>query len=808
VIIWLIKTFGIDEKKIPVDSETYLVFNNAPTSWLVFVYLIIILASVIFIWKIYSNEHTVCSLKKRRILALTRIVILLILSIVFLDPSIGIRIKKLIEPHILVLVDNSASMKLNDFYIQKDAKEGVKGYLNKGNLNGVRLDILKKALGDYELDKNLKEKGIVSYYQIDREVKTSKNENGLKGLVQGIKGTGLFSDITGGVRNAISQHKGKTISGIVLMTDGQVNGGRPLDELTKYLQDKNVPAYVVGLGSPYKAKNVKINDLWIPTKIFKGDPFQVQIRINAKEVTNEALTVELYEIPVLKDGKLNEENKSFIKKKEIVWNGGLVEQKIVFNHTAEKEGKYAYRVVIPKLEYESVVEDNIKQNITEIISKKAKLLLISGVSSWEYRLVKTLFERDKTIDLSCWLQSMDLNMVQEGNIPITSLPDTEEDLFKYDVIVLLDPNPIDFDEKWFDILEKFIDKNKGGVLFNAGPKYSIQMLNLYATANLKKILPVKFSKYQREHTDFLKVTFGRLWPMKLTNDGRGHFISQYYKEVLKNEEVWQKLPGIYWSFPAIEAKPGAKILIEHSNPRLIIKENKRPLLIAGQYGSGRTLYKGFTSTWRWKRLGEKYFDQFWVKAVRYLLEGKLGKGNKYGSLYTVKEMYYQGDMIQVNAQLFDEFLQPLKVPTVKAELFQGSNKVQEVKLKQIPNRIGYYEAEFPARLTGEIELKVDNLVLEAKGKKLTHQFKIEMPLFEYDNPEMNKLGLTNLVTSTKGKFYNPIDLNNIGQDFPNRKEIIMINKKPIQLWDNMRLLIFLLVLISFEWFYRKKNKLL
>ena len=113
----------------------------------------------------------------------------------------------------------------------------------------------------------------------------------------------------------------------------------------------------------------------------------------------------------------------------------------------------------------------------------------------------------------------------------------------------------------------------------------------------------------------------REWPLTIVSANADQPIMRFYEDPQKTLAQWKKLPGTYWSFPALEAKPATKVLIEHSDPTLRKKEIPRPLLVTGQFGTGRTTYLGFDGTWRWrtKGLDAEFFKRFWVQTTRCLL---------------------------------------------------------------------------------------------------------------------------------------------------------------------------------------------
>ena len=241
--------------------------------------------------------------------------------------------------------------------------------------------------------------------------------------------------------------------------------------------------------------------------------------------------------------------------------------------------------------------------------------------------VQKLLARDKTITVSCWLQTLDEERAQEGTRPITHLPITKDELFYYDVVLLFDPNPQEIDRAWIELLKQFVGEHSGGLLFMAGPKHSGRLLTSPRTAEFGKVLPVSFGDVGALEVAALLSTNQRSWPLKVVPANADNPVMRFYPEREETLRRWETLPGIFWSFPSKDAKPTAQVLVEHSDPTLRSVEGSRPLMVAGRYGSGHTLYLGFNGTWRWRKAGRQaeFFDKFWIQAIRYLVEGRLAR---------------------------------------------------------------------------------------------------------------------------------------------------------------------------------------
>src|SRR6185295_17039464 len=258
------------------------------------------------------------------------------------------------------------------------------------------------------------------------------------------------------------------------------------------------------------------------------------------------------------------------------------------------------------------------------------------------------------------------------------------------------------------LLKDFVDKHSGGLLFMAGPKHSGRMLTSPRTAEMQKLMPVKFGDVGAFEVAALLSSNQRAWPLKVVAANADHPVMRFYPDRAETLQRWETLPGIFWSFPSQEPKPTATVLLEHSDPTLRSVEGSRPLLVAGRYGSGHTLYLGFNGTWRWRRAGRQaeFFDKFWIQSVRYLVEGRSLEGRRRGYVQADRDRYEVGERITVTARLQNISYEPLVEQKVEASLQVEGDPPEVVFLLPVPNRPGVYEAALTAKKTGNHNLRI------------------------------------------------------------------------------------------------------
>lgn len=239
----------------------------------------------------------------------------------------------------------------------------------------------------------------------------------------------------------------------------------------------------------------------------------------------------------------------------------------------------------------------------------ARVLLVAGLPSWEYRMVQRLLNRDSRFVLSCWLQTMGEERPQEGNESISRLPKTAEELSRYEAIIILDPDPKDLSKQWMTLLQNFC-RQGGGVLYVAGPKHSKSFFYLEKSSPLSECLPVEF--LAEEQMESVKVRPGKL---RVVTENQGHPIISLVPKADENSQLWNSM-SIAWSFPTSGAKRDTKKLLE--------LDDGTPVIVTQRFGEGKSVFMSHTGNWRLRRLGNRaqHYDQFWINMARYLSKSK------------------------------------------------------------------------------------------------------------------------------------------------------------------------------------------
>jgi len=837
----LLEWLGYDFSRSPENAQPELLWTNLPASWGVFVLIAVVAAILYAVFSVYRREMDTCPMWVRMLLATLRAGVVLLLTCIFLGPALVYLTSRSIQPTIVFARDASQSMNTADRYADEAAAKIAAAALAKSESDvrqnrPTRVAIVNEVLAadGGRLLADLAERGKVTALnfadqvtKVDAKIEAASGKRKLPDKSNSsdarsnreadasrsprlpqLVAEGRGSDLFGLIRQSLTADNP---AAIVIFTDGQHTGKDDPREAAREAQARGVPLLIVGVGDPSRPRNLKLANLYVRPQVWQEEPFEIDAIVVAEGIDAGEVRVELVEQRV-GDNDLAIGSGTVVQSLQLPVPPGGGRLPAQFSHTPKEAGRYIYSVKVEPVADELAEDDNqLASAVVKVLGReRVRVLLVAGAPTWEYRLVQKLLSRDKTITVSCWLQTLDEERAQEGTLPITHLPINKQEMFQYDVILLFDPNPQEFDTAWIELLKQFVGEHSGGLLFMAGPKHSGRLLTNSRTLGLGQVLPVSFGDVGALEVAALLSTNQRAWNMKVVPSNADHPVMRFYPERDETLRRWETLPGIFWSFPSKDAKPTSQVLVEHSDPTLRSVEGSRPLMVAGRYGSGHTLYLGFNGTWRWRKAGRQaeFFDKFWIQAIRYLVEGRSLEGRRRGYVETDRDRYEIGERITITARLQDASFNPLALPKIDAALQVGGDAPETVPLVALPNQPGGFEATLLAKKTGVHTIRVALPASEADSGVIETPFTVELPSVETNQVWLNKPLLMDLASLSGGKYFDVNQLDQLAAAVPDKTESVEVRSPPKPVWDVRGMLVALVGLLGFEWLLRKRYKLL
>lgn len=844
------------------DGEVQLQWLNLPSSWGVFVLLLVVALVVGFVYRLYQRERIKGPAWLRPVLLTLRLLTLLFLFLLFLQPSISLVNRVVLRPPVTIARDASASManrdRINDDQVRQQLSK-LSGIAESQLQNGEipRQELINQLLGDGRNSwmEKLRDKGAVRIVDFatdvqnvttlparDRnegtesdetddtnpdeseepsDVTAASTEQSLPGVAPLVP-DGVSTNMSRVLSDLLS--KDSNVGSIVLITDGQHNSSEDPMALAQKARRQNVPIYVVGVGDPTRPRNIAIQEVYVRSKVRPEEPFEIEALVLGEDLGQQAIQLTLLEQPLDPESRKPLGSAEEIAHREIQLPTEGGQARISFEHSQMESGLYEYRVVAETVENEIATTDNRRSSSpVEVIDDQVKVLLISGSPNWDYQQVLRLLQRDPSIQVASWLQSLDPERPQEGNLTLTSFPRSLEELGEFNVVILIDPDPSrDFDDEFMNSLRALLDTKAGGLLYMAGPLHTTEFLGRSTTGVISDLLPVQFG--DAEQLDF-QTTIAAATELAASGDlvaetpNLDHPVMSFHGDPARNQTQWKEMPNVFWTFPVASVKPATRTLLKKVDATT--PENNQPILVAGRYSAGNVLFFGFNSTWRWRSVGvqAQYFDRFWIQVIRFLVESRSLQGQRRAIVETDRLEYDLGDRVRITARVLDTQYQPLNEEKVTATVTTSDELQLPVELKKVPGQIGEFQGVLTPQTTGQFQLSM--VLPEAAGG--TEQsddqvvqgtsFRVQAPSLEASTYWLNEPLLRKIAETSGGKYFRIDQWEAVSAAVPEKTTETQYESRPEPLWDQTRWLrwTFFLIpvaLLSLEWALRKRGKIL
>ncbi len=578
---------------------------------------------------------------------------------------------------------------------------------------------------------------------------------------------GTQSRIGDALRSILVDHDPSTLAGVVMLTDGQNNGGVATTAAIASATRSEVAVYPVGLGSSSAPVNVRVVDLDAPRRVYPGDKFSVTAMLQASGPKDLEVDVQLLDKldddPASSGASASEEKVVSLgevidtQRAKIASDGTLTSIRFEMEPQSVGRRKLAVRVIAPREDQNS--RDDARDARYEVVAKKLRVLAIAGGPTREYRFVRNLMFRDQSIELDVWLQTGTLGISQDADRLLTEFPKNAEELFEYDSIIVFDPNWTAMSAESLDLLDRWISQQAGGLIIVTGPVYHPQWTRLRTDPRVSRIsgfFPVNLS------TRGALVSGGRQggensWPLEFTPEARRAEFLWIAEDPVESFDIWEQFGGVYDYVGVKSAKPGAKVYAYYSDPTTEVGGTLPVYLASHFYGAGRVYFQGSGEMWRLRGESDAYFDSYYTKLVRWVSEGRLMRDSTRGLLMVDSTRSMVGETITVRAILSDDQFEPLDVPQVTAKLLSPSGRVEDVKLLPLKGepRAGTYGGRFIVREAGSYELRL-TLGDALEEQVLRQSVQVRLPTVELERPRRNDEELKQLADMTGGN-YLPVD---------------------------------------------------
>jgi len=291
----------------------------------------------------------------RAFLGTLRFSALFVICLLLLEPLIKYLQTQEEPPLILVLDDNSSSIKdawsANELNIYLQERESLQAELSK--------------------------KFDTRFYHFGQDVTGAAAKDSLRFNEKA-------TDITKALETALLEHSGKNIGAIVLSTDGLFNTG--MSPLYASMIE-GVPLYTIALGDTTVKRDLLIRQVRYNDLIYLGDEFSILADVAAYQLdgTGSVLTLKNNAGATLRSENLSISGSEWSKSFE-------------FKLPATVPGTNKYTLSVSSVQGESTTQNNIATIYINVIDGRQKVLLLYDAPHPDIRLLKDVLEQNKNLE--------------------------------------------------------------------------------------------------------------------------------------------------------------------------------------------------------------------------------------------------------------------------------------------------------------------------------------------------------------------------------------------------------------------------
>ncbi len=743
----LAKIFGFDSE----DYDQWQV-NWAPEDpWLIAISLGLMVP--LALWFFWTSLRRVGSKPKKVFLFFLRVVTFVLLLVILLRPELEFKKSHSLKNHIAILLDNSKSLSIKTFPKEVPRIDLVRKTLES---NKEYFDQLKK---DFQVD---------TYFVSDGIEKVSSR-------LKDYQANRPYTDYRRVLEELNKIYENKSLQGVFLFSDGAdltQEPGEISPDILKSLTRINGPVHTLQAGSNDQFRDLALESVSAPDFGFVQQPVRLSLTVFSSELGNRNVPL------VLKEGD------RILVSKIIEIREDQKEYKVDLQFTPRKIGKRIYTLNLPRFAEESILTNNQKEFEVDVARDRIRILHLNGRPSWDSRYLREVLANNPRVDLLSFfiLRNMGDDVVAPTSelslIPFPSNLLFDDYLSSFDLIIFQNFKYEPFiDKKYLSNIRKYVEK--GGAFLMVGGELSFQG-GSYSHTPIEDILPVSFKDVETRFID-------KEFRPKISGDFSNHPILRLEKEF--NEEVWSSLPPLHGANLGLVANKDAYVLLKN--------ESESPILVAGEFGEGRTALLATDSVWSWGfgGAGGRYFHRFWNNVIDWLIAEPETRRLQ---LESDKERYREEEQVLIKFKLLKENYQPAENITGKLTLSSRSGEVIAKELKTdklggqvfpfIPEQSGFYEA-----------------VIEIEGLQEKIMFSVLKDNAEFEKPLVNDFVLKKIAQVSGGQYKVLDGTNDLSAlQFENPEIKVKSHSRSFSLWENWWAYGLVVGVLVMDWWLRRK----
>ncbi len=763
------------------------------------IFVLAAIASIAFVWWCYRREANYVDRKRKRLLASLRTGAVVVILFICTGCFVELARSQDIKGRLLVLIDASQSMSIVDKRTQPDEIAAATKVAGKDQASRAtqmtRSELMKSAFANKDLDlfTAVGDRFEMETYTFGQSQFLTPCEVSPVGdrLAKLAPPTDGATQMGAALIDAARRAKGRTLDGVVVITDGGQNRGEEPMAAAKAL---GVPVHTIGVGLP-QSRDLAVLFLFCEDVVFKDDRFALDVRMSSHGYNGRSATL------LIK--RVDDKGREDVVKETPVALGEGGEFVANVEILADRDGTFTYVAELTPFADEPNRLNNVRSKTNvKVIDKKIQVLLVDEAPRWEFRFIRGILEADRQRIAPTFLLRQGEDMAT-GTKFLRRFPGTLAALRAYDAIIIGDVRQDFANAEELRALEQWVRSDGGGLMIVAG-RHS--MPGAFIDSVIDKMLPVESSRLMPwDVRDEVSHSIVKGFRPQLTAEGQRFAPLRFTADPAENERMWTQAEPFFWFQMSQRVKSGATTYLVHPEQKLP-DGAPMPILAAQRYGKGQVFYSASDESWRWRfHPGALQHRRIWGQLISNLSMAHVLGTSSRTQLAVDKNEYGVGDRASLIGRVLDNDYLPLVAENITVTV-QRDMQREQVTLTARKDQPGVFSGEWIPATEGRFRLSLAGVMADDPGDE--RMVDVVASRLELDDNGMRADLLRQIAQSTTGT-YVPLE------QMPSLAEVIRTTQKPGSvrreertLWNAPGVMILLALLLGLEWFLRKRSDLL
>lgn len=577
----------------------------------------------------------------------------------------------------------------------------------------------------------------------DYEVKSVNFSDKVKANFD-FKESGKQTDISSIMDFIADQNPNNNIGALILATDGVYNkGANPVTQIS----NTQFPIYTIALGDNIAKKDLVLMPPVYNQLVYLGNTHELEIMIKAFGANGANTNLKA----TTNDGQTKQQSISFNKNEDT--------KTLKFTLDANRKGIQKITFDLVSIANELSTQNNKQTIYVEVLDGRDKILLLADAPHPDLSALKQAIESNRNYEVTlAFADNLPAKIDDYGLIILHNLPSATHNISSF--------------------LQKIKQKNKW---FIVGAETNTALLS-----NSQVLVEIAGNNQTQSYTAVLNPDF---YAFTLAEDTKKYL---------------QNLAPLVAPFANHKMKSAGKVLLRQQIAN--VKSNA-PLLVFGEEENTKTAVLTGEGIWRWrmddfeKNKNFEAFNDLIGKSVQYL---SAKEDKRKFRAQSSKTRYLENESVLLNAALYNDAYELINTPEVSLELKNSDGK----KYSYVFSRMGSsYELSIGILPPGEYDFTA-KAKLGANAYTAKGSFLVEAVNVELTESEANHQLLFNLSKTTGGTMVYPNQMMSLVDIIKQNEKVKTVShqEKNYEPLINLKWLFALIVLLlSFEWFLRKRN---